>query len=184
MLADQCEVAAATEAEANQWRDEYLKAYARQLLREHPDGRHGPRAADRPLPAPHRATRFASTKTRRLEQYRDESARRIRPRTRSEVEVTQRRSDLDQSSRQRRPVGGRTSPAAGREVSDERRSGIRSYIADVWEAWNEFWFTPTSPSTLSAIRVLAGAMLLYTHLVWSFDLQRLLRPQRLAAGRS
>jgi hypothetical protein len=46
----------------------------------------------------------------------------------------------------------------------------RDYLSEVWEAWNEFWFTPTSPSTLSAIRVLAGAMLLYTHLVWSFDL--------------
>ena len=48
--------------------------------------------------------------------------------------------------------------------------GIRNYTSDVWEAWNEFWFTPTNPSTLSAIRVFAGAMLFYTHLVWSFDL--------------
>jgi uncharacterized membrane protein YphA (DoxX/SURF4 family) len=50
------------------------------------------------------------------------------------------------------------------------RGGIRGYVADVWGAWDEFWFTPTNPSTLSAIRVLAGAMLFYTHLVWSFDL--------------
>lgn len=49
-------------------------------------------------------------------------------------------------------------------------AATRSYLAEVWEAWNEFWFTPTSPSTLSAIRVLAGAMLLYTHLVWSLGL--------------
>jgi hypothetical protein len=49
-------------------------------------------------------------------------------------------------------------------------AATRSYLAELWEAWNGFWFTPTSPSTLSAIRVLAGAMLLYTHLVWSFDL--------------
>ena len=46
----------------------------------------------------------------------------------------------------------------------------RDYLAEAWEAWNEFWFSPTSPSTLSAIRVLAGAMLLYTHLVWSLGL--------------
>jgi hypothetical protein len=46
----------------------------------------------------------------------------------------------------------------------------RSYIAEVWEAWDEFWFSATSPSTLSAIRVLAGLMLFYTHLVWSMDL--------------
>jgi len=55
-------------------------------------------------------------------------------------------------------------------------AATRSYLAEVWEAWNEFWFTPTSPSTLSAIRVLAGAMLLYTHLVWSFDLQGFFGP--------
>jgi hypothetical protein len=46
----------------------------------------------------------------------------------------------------------------------------RSYLAEVWEAWDEFWFSPTSPATLSAIRVFAGMMLLYTHLVWSTDL--------------
>jgi len=49
-------------------------------------------------------------------------------------------------------------------------AAVRDYLGEVWEAWNQFWFTPTSPSTLSAIRVLTGAMLLYTHLVWSFDL--------------
>ncbi len=35
MLADQCQVAAANEAEANQWQQRYLKAYAQELLREH-----------------------------------------------------------------------------------------------------------------------------------------------------
>jgi hypothetical protein len=49
-------------------------------------------------------------------------------------------------------------------------AATRSYVAETWDAWNEFWFTPTSPSTLSAIRVLAGAMLLYTHCIWSLDL--------------
>lgn len=55
-------------------------------------------------------------------------------------------------------------------------AATRNYIAEAWEAWNEFWFTPTSPSTLSAIRVLAGAMLLYTHLVWSMDLNAFFSP--------
>ncbi len=55
-------------------------------------------------------------------------------------------------------------------------AATRSYMAEAWEAWNEFWFTPTSPSTLSAIRVLAGAMLLYTHFVWSFDLNAFFGP--------
>ena len=61
-------------------------------------------------------------------------------------------------------------------------AATRSYVAEVWEAWDDFWFTPTSPSTLSAIRVLAGAMLLYTHLVWSLDLDAFFGPQRLAAA--
>jgi hypothetical protein len=50
-------------------------------------------------------------------------------------------------------------------------TSIRNYATDVWDAWSNFWFAPTDPSTLSAIRVLTGAMLFYTHLVWSFDLQ-------------
>jgi hypothetical protein len=49
-------------------------------------------------------------------------------------------------------------------------TAARNYLAEVWDVWNEFWFTPTSPTTLSAIRVLAGAMLLYTHSVWSLGL--------------
>jgi uncharacterized membrane protein YphA (DoxX/SURF4 family) len=56
------------------------------------------------------------------------------------------------------------------------RGGLRGYIADVWEAWNDFWFTPANPATLSFIRVLAGAMLFYTHLVWSFDLSGFFGP--------
>jgi hypothetical protein len=53
----------------------------------------------------------------------------------------------------------------------------RSYATEVWEAWDQFWFTPMSPSTLSAIRVLAGAMLLYTHFIWSMDLEAFFGPQ-------
>jgi len=36
--------------------------------------------------------------------------------------------------------------------------------------WNRFWFTPCDPATLGMIRLLAGGMLLYTHLVWGLDL--------------
>jgi Vitamin K-dependent gamma-carboxylase len=49
-------------------------------------------------------------------------------------------------------------------------TATRNYVSEAWGAWNEFWFTPTNPATLSMIRVLAGTMLFYTHLVWSFDL--------------
>jgi hypothetical protein len=55
-------------------------------------------------------------------------------------------------------------------------AAVRNYLSDVWEAWNEFWFTPSNPATYSAIRVLAGAMLLYTHLVWSYDLDAFFGP--------
>ncbi|MDH3716828.1 MAG: HTTM domain-containing protein [Planctomycetota bacterium] len=43
---------------------------------------------------------------------------------------------------------------------------LRTLVA----AWNNFWFTPSDPATLSLIRILAGLMLLYTHLVWSLGL--------------
>ncbi|WP_442485039.1 HTTM domain-containing protein [Aeoliella sp. SH292] len=56
------------------------------------------------------------------------------------------------------------------------RSGLAEYWGDAWEDWNEFWFTPVSPETLSAIRVFAGAMLFYTHFIWSFDLWAFMGP--------
>lgn len=45
-----------------------------------------------------------------------------------------------------------------------------AWCQDIWRAWERFWFTPSEPHTLAAIRILAGAMLFYTHLVWSYDL--------------
>ena len=57
------------------------------------------------------------------------------------------------------------------------RTGMRGYVTDAWETWNGFWFKPTSPSTLSAIRVLAGLILLYTHAVWTLDLEAFFGPR-------
>jgi hypothetical protein len=37
--------------------------------------------------------------------------------------------------------------------------------------WNRFWFSPADPATLGLIRIFAGVMLFYTHLVWSLDLK-------------
>jgi len=56
------------------------------------------------------------------------------------------------------------------------RASLAEYWGDVWEAWNRFWFTPAAPETLCTIRVFAGAMLLYTHLIWSFDLYAFFGP--------
>ncbi len=57
------------------------------------------------------------------------------------------------------------------------RSSLAEYWRDVWQAWNQFWFTPTAPCTLSAIRLFTGAMLFYTHLVWSRDLAAFFGPK-------
>ncbi len=51
---------------------------------------------------------------------------------------------------------------------------VTKYLRELWAGaaggWNRFWFTPSDPATLGLIRILAGAMLFYTHLVWSLDL--------------
>lgn len=39
------------------------------------------------------------------------------------------------------------------------------------EGWNRFWFTPADPATLGLVRLLAGSMMFYTHLVWTLDLE-------------
>lgn len=46
---------------------------------------------------------------------------------------------------------------------DLARSSVRG--------WNRFWFTPTDPATFCLIRIFAGWMLFYTHLVWSIGLE-------------
>lgn len=55
-------------------------------------------------------------------------------------------------------------------------AAIRHYWSDMWGAWSQFWFAPSDPATLSMLRVLAGAMLFYTHLVWSRDLNAFFGP--------
>ena len=40
----------------------------------------------------------------------------------------------------------------------------------VVRAWDQFWFTPSQPHALALIRILGGAMLFYTHLIWTFGL--------------
>lgn len=47
---------------------------------------------------------------------------------------------------------------------------LRELTQATMEGWNRFWFSPTRVETLCAIRVLAGLMLVYTHLVWTIDL--------------
>lgn len=62
-------------------------------------------------------------------------------------------------------------------------AAIQNYFASLWGAWNQFWFAPSDPATLCLLRVLTGAMLLYTHLVWSVDLPAFFGPDGfLSAG--
>ncbi len=56
-------------------------------------------------------------------------------------------------------------------------SAVRAWAADVAAGWNRFWFQPTDPATLGLIRICAGAMLFYTHLVWSLDLAAFFGPR-------
>lgn len=51
-----------------------------------------------------------------------------------------------------------------------RRSAF-GWAQQVWHHWDKFLFTPTDVATLAIIRILAGAMLLYTHFVWTLDLE-------------
>ncbi len=55
-------------------------------------------------------------------------------------------------------------------------TAVRDWGADVLAAWNRFWFQAIDPATLGLIRILAGAMLFYTHLVWSLDLTAFIGP--------
>ncbi|WP_417739183.1 HTTM domain-containing protein [Rosistilla oblonga] len=50
------------------------------------------------------------------------------------------------------------------------RRWIASYFAELTTLWDRFWFTPTAPHTLAAIRIAIGLMLLYTHLVLASQL--------------
>jgi hypothetical protein len=54
-----------------------------------------------------------------------------------------------------------------RLVTDYFRDSARA----AGQGWTRFWFLPGDPATLCLIRICAGAMLFYTHLVWSIGLE-------------
>jgi hypothetical protein len=55
-------------------------------------------------------------------------------------------------------------------------AAVGQWARDVVAAWDRFWFRPSQPYTLALIRILAGAMLFYTHLVWTKDLAAFFGP--------
>jgi Vitamin K-dependent gamma-carboxylase len=46
-----------------------------------------------------------------------------------------------------------------------------SRLSRSYTSWTRFWFTPSDPTVLAAIRILVGAIALYTLIGYSFDLQ-------------
>lgn len=53
---------------------------------------------------------------------------------------------------------------------------LSQQIRGLWDAWNQFWFTPSDPALVSLLRILVGSMLFYTHLVWSNGLYDFFHP--------
>ena len=51
---------------------------------------------------------------------------------------------------------------------------LRNYFRDLVQTtttnWDRFWFTPADPAVIGLLRILVGGMILYTHAVWSLDL--------------
>src|SRR5579884_4442585 len=60
------------------------------------------------------------------------------------------------------------SPAAPRTLADVLRASVRG--------WDRFWFHPADPTTLGLIRLCAGLVVLYVHLVYTLDLQDVIGP--------
>lgn len=68
------------------------------------------------------------------------------------------------------------SPPSESVQSESLWSACCQWIADIGDAWDRFWFRPAFPQTLAVIRILAGWMLFYTHLIWTLELQAFLGP--------
>ena len=47
------------------------------------------------------------------------------------------------------------------------------------QAWDRFWFREGDPTTLGVIRILAGAIIFYTHVVWTFEFHSFFRADEL-----
>ena len=47
---------------------------------------------------------------------------------------------------------------------------IRKYLRRWVDTWDRFWFTPSQAHALSLMRIALGLLLVYTHVVWTFEL--------------
>lgn len=63
-------------------------------------------------------------------------------------------------------------------------NAVRDWGREVLAGWNRFWFAAADPATLGMIRILGGAMMFYTHAVWSIGLTDFLGPKGLLPAES
>src|SRR5436853_5782712 len=49
-------------------------------------------------------------------------------------------------------------------------------LGRAWAAWCRFWFTPADPTPLCLMRIVAGLLVLYVHVAYTFDLQAMFGP--------
>src|SRR5271166_5633244 len=50
-------------------------------------------------------------------------------------------------------------------------AATESRLSRACASWNRFWFTPSDPTVLAAIRIITGLVTLYTLIGYSLDLQ-------------
>src|SRR5262249_32850716 len=50
----------------------------------------------------------------------------------------------------------------------------RGVVGRVLQGWDRFWFRPCDPTTLGLVRVCTGVLVLFVHLVYTFELQDLM----------
>ena len=50
------------------------------------------------------------------------------------------------------------------------RLAVRPMLDHAASAWDRFWFRPAAPELLGLLRIAAGSMVFYTHLVWAINL--------------
>ncbi|MFO0918190.1 MAG: HTTM domain-containing protein [Planctomycetaceae bacterium] len=55
-------------------------------------------------------------------------------------------------------------------------TAVTRRLTTISRHWSAFWFTPADPAPLCLIRLLAGGMTLYSHIVWGLKLDSLLGP--------
>ncbi len=63
-------------------------------------------------------------------------------------------------------------------IEQRRRSvgRIDRTLEQAFGRWMGFWFVPTDPAGLCLLRILVGAMLVYSHVVWGMGLEAFLGP--------